>query len=171
MRPIHLACALAVLATPSYAFAQQPVVMTAACGAPQPDPAGKPYDLVGQWDFMMDVAGRPSFGVLAVGWLDGGYGGSLTPMSTAPVVIRTLTLTGHTFKMTVASREGDVVFEGALSGRGDRMCGIVAYHGGQRLKMVTHRRPSTYAPPAAAAASPPGTSAAPSRGTSAPDGR
>ena len=152
MRPIHFISVAAILAAPSYAFAQEPVVLTATCAAPKPEPGGaaKAYDLRGSWDFHMDVGGLPSFGVLAVGWFDGGYGGSLTPMSTAPVVVRSLTVTGLAVKMTVASPEGDVVFNGWLAGKGDRMCGIVDYHGGQRLKMVMHRRPAPYLERAAA---------------------
>lgn len=170
MRPIRLACLIAVLAAPAPLLAQETTVLTTACAAPRPAAGAETAepDLHGSWDFHMDVGGSPSFGVLSVGWIDGRYGGTLSPVSTAPVVVRTLTLTDRTIRMVVASREGDVTFDGMLSPAGDRMCGTVAYHGGQRLKMVAQKRPQRRY---SAAASPPGTSAAPSRGTSAPGGR
>ncbi len=92
----------------------------------------------------MDVEGTPSFGLLSIGLVDGGYGGSLTPVRTAPVVLRRITLTGNSIHMVVASREGDVLFDGTLSARGDRMCGTVTYHGGRTFPMVAQKRPSTY---------------------------
>lgn len=164
MRPIRLACLIAVLAAPTPLLAQEATVTTTACPAPQPVASGAPQpDLHGSWDFHMDVGGSPSFGVLAVGWIDGRYGGTLSPVSTAPVVIRTLTLTDRTIRMVVASREGDVTFDGVLAGaKGDRMCGTVTYHGGQRLPMVAQKRRSAFA---GGAASPPRTSGAPSPGT------
>jgi hypothetical protein len=170
MRPIRLACLLAVLAAPTPLLAQETKVLTTACAAPRPAADGTTAepDLHGSWDFHMDVGGSPSFGVLSVGWIDGRYGGSLSPVSTAPVVVRNLTLTGRTIRMVVASREGDVTFDGVLSGAGDRMCGTVTYHGGQLVPMVAQKRPQRRYP---SAASSPGTSAAPSRGTSAPGGR
>ena len=103
-------------------------------------------NLHGNWDFLMDVGGRPSFGLLSIGFVDGAYGGSLTPVATAPVVVRKITLTGNTIHMVVASREGDVLFDGKLSAKADRMCGTVTYHGGQLFPMLVQRRPSTYQP-------------------------
>ncbi|WP_187107727.1 hypothetical protein [Sphingomonas xanthus] len=92
----------------------------------------------------MDVGGTPSFGLLSIGLVDGGYGGSLTPVRTAPVVLRRIDLAGDKIHMVVASREGDVLFDGTLSPKGDRMCGIVTYHGGQSFPMMAQKRPSTY---------------------------
>ena len=46
--------------------------------------------------------------------------------------------------MVVASREGDVLFDGLLSAKGDLMCGTVTYHGGETFPMVAQKRPSTY---------------------------
>jgi hypothetical protein len=46
--------------------------------------------------------------------------------------------------MVVASREGDVRFDGRLSAKGDFMCGTVTYHGGETFPMVAQKRPSTY---------------------------
>lgn len=167
MRPFRLACLIAALAAPTPLLAQEPTVLATTCAATPPAGATVEPDLHGSWDFYMDVGGSPSFGVLSVGWVDGRYGGTLSPVSTAPVVIRSLTQTGRTIRMVVATREGDVTFDGALSGAGNRMCGIVAYHGGQRVPMVAQKRRSAYR----GAPSSPGTSAAPSRGTSAPGGR
>jgi hypothetical protein len=59
-------------------------------------------------------------------------------------VVRRITLTGNTVHMAVASREGDVLFDGTLSAKGNRMCGTVTYHDGSSFPMVAQRRPSTY---------------------------
>ncbi|MCR5875030.1 hypothetical protein LRS10_13075 [Phenylobacterium sp. J426] len=144
MRHRLLACALMLAtAAPAAGFAQQPTVLKTTCdgGPSRPaDPAAGAADLAGVWDFYLDVGGVPSFGLLAVGRLDGRYGGTLTPVRTAPVILRSLTVSDQTVRMVVGSAEGDVIFDGVLSGAADRMCGIVAYHGGQLLPMVAQRR-------------------------------
>jgi hypothetical protein len=76
--------------------------------------------------------------------MDGAYAGSLTPYRTNTVVVRRLTLDRGAVNMSVASREGEVRFEGHLTGRADTMCGKVFYHGGQVLPMVAVRRPTNY---------------------------
>ena len=43
--------------------------------------------------------------------------------------------------MSVASREGEVTFEGRLSADGKSMFGIVNYHGGVAYPMVATLRP------------------------------
>jgi hypothetical protein len=140
----------AAFAAPA-AIAAQPVTsITVNCGAEAVTAGGEAPNLHGNWDFLMDVDGTPSFGLLSIGLVDGGYGGSLTPVRTAPVVLRRITLTGNSIRMVVASREGDVVFDGRLSAKGDRMCGTVTYHGGRTFPMVAQKRPSTYQPPSQA---------------------
>jgi hypothetical protein len=101
-------------------------------------------NLHGTWDFVMDVSGTPNFGLLSIGIVDDAYGGSLALWMTAPVVLRKLTVSGIRFHLAVASREGDVLFDGVLSARGDRMCGTVTYHGGRTFPAVAQKRPSTY---------------------------
>ena len=129
------------------AVAVQPATSLAInCGTGAAAAGGEAPNLHGNWDFLMDVGGTPSFGLLSIGWVDGGYGGSLTPVRTAPVVVRRITLTGNDFHMVVASREGDVLFDGTLSPEGDRMCGTVTYHGGSTFPMLAQKRPSTYRP-------------------------
>jgi hypothetical protein len=81
---------------------------------------------------------------MSIGFVGADYGGSLAPSRTAPVVLRKVTLTGNNIQLVVASREGDVLFDGRLSAKGDFMCGIVTYHGGETFPMVAQRRPSTY---------------------------
>ena len=105
---------------------------------------GEAPNLHGNWDFLFDAGGTLNFGLLSIGLIDGAYGGSLTPVATAPVVLRRITLTGDRIHMAVASREGDVLFDGTLSARGDRMCGTVTYHDGRIFPMVAQKRPSTY---------------------------
>jgi hypothetical protein len=147
MRPGFLACALMLLTTTpaSAGFAQDTTTtLTTTCaqgsarttGAPAQDP-----DLAGLWDFYIDAGGEPSFGLLTVSRLDGNYGGTLTPVRTAPLVVRSIVVSGPSVKLTVASLEGDVTYDATLSGSGDRMCGIVNYHGGRLFPMVAQRRP------------------------------
>lgn len=45
--------------------------------------------------------------------------------------------------MLVASREGDVQFDGKLSAKGDFMCGTVSCPGGEAFPMVAQKRPSS----------------------------
>jgi hypothetical protein len=59
---------------------------------------------------------------------------------TNTLAIRELTVTGDSVRFVVASREGDVRFNGRLTDEGRRMEGIVAYHGGALLPMVVTRR-------------------------------
>lgn len=135
---------IAAVSAPAAVAAQSIPSIAVNCG-PSGDVAGSESpNLHGNWDFLMDVGGTPSFGLLSIGQVDGGYGGSLTPVRTAPVVLRKITLSGNSIHMVTASREGDVRFDGRLSPKGDRMCGTVTYHGGRSFTMVAQKRPSTY---------------------------
>ena len=106
--------------------------------------SGEAPNLHGHWDFLMVPRGIPSFGLMSIGFVGADYGGSLAPARTAPVVLRKITLTGNSIHMVVASREGDVLFDGKLSAKGDFICGTVTYHGGETFPMVAQKRPSTY---------------------------
>ena len=142
-----MTCALAAAFVAPAAAAAQPATSIAVdCSAGAAPAGSEAPNLHGNWDFLMDVGGTPSFGLLSIGLVDGGYGGSLTPVRTAPVVLRRITLTGNTIHMVVASREGDVLFDGRLSAQGDRMCGTVTYHGGRTFPMMAQKRPSAYQP-------------------------
>ena len=142
MKRIIAGLALALAAVP--AAATEPVNMRFECGAGAATAGGEAPNLHGNWDFLMDVGGEPSFGLMSIGFVGADYGGSLTPVRTAPVVLRTITLTGNSIRMAVASRDGDVLFNGTLSANGNRMCGIATYHGGRAFPMVAQKRPSTY---------------------------
>lgn len=147
MRCLVTLALTAAFASPA-AVAAEPVTSIAVnCGAEAAAAGGEAPNLHGVWDFLMDVQGTPSFGLLSIGLVDGGYGGSLTPVRTAPVVLRRITVTGNNIRLVAASREGDVVFDGRLSAKGDRMCGNVIYHGGRTFPMVAQKRPSTYQEP------------------------
>jgi len=140
----------AAFAAPAAVAAQPATSITLNCDAGPAVAGGEAPNLHGHWDFLMVPRGTPSFGLLSIGLVDGGYGGSLTPVRTAPVVLRTITLTGNSVHMVVASREGDVLFDGRLSAKCDLMCGTVTYHGGETFPMVAQKRASTYQSPSQA---------------------
>ena len=142
MRRIIASIALASAAVP--AAASEPVNMRFECGAEAATAGGEAPNLRGTWDFLMEVGGTPNFGLLSIGLVDDAYGGSLALWSTAPVVLRKMTLTGNSFHMAVATPDGDVLFDGALSAKGDRMCGTVTYHGGRTFPGVARKRSTTY---------------------------
>lgn len=139
-----LAAAFAV--APEAVAAQPPTSIALNCGSGAAAAGGEAPNLHGNWDFLFDAGGTPNFGLLSVGLIDGGYGGSLSLWSTAPVAVRGIVLTGNAVRMAVASREGDVLFDGRLSAKGDRMCGTVTYHDGRIFPMVAQKRPSAYRP-------------------------
>lgn len=141
LMPLALAAALTA---PAAAAAQPATSIAVNCGSGAATMDREPLNLHGNWDFLMDVGGTPNFGLLSIGRVDDAYSGSLSLWQTAPVVVRELSLTGHTFHLAVASREGDVLFDGVLSAKGDRMCGTVTYHGGRKFTAVAQKRPSTY---------------------------
>lgn len=145
MKCLNSILILSAAFTVSAPLRAQPVTPSlAACDAAPYVPEGGAPDLQGQWDFLMLVGAAPSPGLMALGPMDGGYAGSLTPYRTNTVVVRRLTLDGGAVNMSVATREGEVRFEGHLTGTGDTMCGTGLYHGGLRYRMVAVRRPTTY---------------------------
>ena len=144
MKCLMMLALAAAFAFPAAVNAQPVTPIAENCETSGATPGGEAPNLHGNWDFLMDVEGTPSFGLMSIGLIDGGYGGSLTPVRTAPVVLRNITLKGDSIHMAVASREGDVLFDGRLSAKGDRMCGTVTYHGGRSYPMVAQKRPSTY---------------------------
>ena len=142
-RLLTLALAAAV-AAPAVGAAQPATSIAMNCDAGAIQAGGEAPNLHGHWDFLMIPRGVPSFGLMSIGFVGAEYGGSLAPVRTAPVVLRNITLTGNDIHMVVASREGDVLFDGRLSTSGDRMCGTVTYHGGRTFPMVAQKRPSAY---------------------------
>lgn len=100
-------------------------------------------NLSGIWDFKLDMGTAVSSGIMVLGALDDDYAGALTPSGGA-VAIRKLTLKGDAIHMSVASREGDVLFDGHLLATGKEFCGVVTYHGGKLYPMtVTRQAPAT----------------------------
>ncbi|WP_310468910.1 hypothetical protein [Sphingomonas sp.] len=158
-RLLALALATAFAAT---TFAATACVAPAAAAAPSAQSialncntgaaaaGGEAPNLHGHWDFLMVPRGTPSFGLMSIGFVGADYGGSLAPVRTAPVVVRRIAVTGNRVAMVVASREGDVRFDGTLSAKGDVMCGTVTYHGGETFPMIAHKRPSAYQSPSQA---------------------
>jgi hypothetical protein len=134
----------AAVAAPAAAAAQPATSIAVTCDAGAAKAGGEVPNLHGHWDFLMVPRGTASFGLMSIGFVGADYGGSLAPARTAPVVLREITLTGNSIHMVVASREGDVLFDGRLSAKGDLMCGTVTYHGGETFPMVAQKRPSTY---------------------------
>ena len=137
--------ALAAVLTCPDAFAAPPTKsLTLGCDAGAATTSAEAPNLHGNWDFLMAPRGAPSFGVMSIGLVGADYAGSLSPARTAPVVLRRVTLDGNGIQMVVASREGDVLFNGRLSAKGDFMCGTVTYHGEEFFPMVAQKRPSSY---------------------------
>ena len=137
---IALAAALAV---PADAVARTASIAV-NCGAAVAPERSEAPNLHGTWDFLMDANGTPNFGLLSLGFVGKDYGGSLSLWSTAPVVLRAFTVAGNKFHMAVASPDGDVLFDGVLSAKGDRMCGTVTYHGGRKFAALARKRQMTY---------------------------
>lgn len=137
MNRIIAGVALASAAVP--AAASEAVTMRFECRASTTKPSQSP-ELAGLWDVVMDVEGVPSFGLLSVAMSGTELAGSLA-LNAGVVVVRSLKSDGQTVAMIVASREGDVRFDGSLTSDGRRMCGIVSYHGGQKLGMIAQKRP------------------------------
>jgi hypothetical protein len=134
----------AAFAAPAAVAAQPAAPIAVTCDAGAAAAGAEVPNLHGHWDFLMAPRGTPSFGLMSIGFVGADYGGSLAPVRTAPVVLRRIKLTGNSIHMVVASREGDVLFDGTLSAKGDFMCGTVTYHGGETFPMVAQKRPSTY---------------------------
>jgi hypothetical protein len=135
---------VASFAVPRSVAAQPATSVAVKCDAGAAAAGGEAPNLHGHWDFLMVPRGTPSFGLLSIGFVGADYGGSLAPVRTAPVVLRKITLAGNSIHMIVASSEGDVLFDGRLSAKGDFMCGTVTYHGGETFPMVAQKRPSSY---------------------------
>ena len=147
MQCLTMLALAAALAAPSAAAARPALQVALDCDAGPSDAGTEPANLHGHWDFLMVPRGAPSFGLMSIGFVGAEYGGSLAPARTAPVVLRAISLAGSIIHMAVASREGDVQFDGTLSPKGDFMCGTVTYHGGETFPMVAQKRPSTYQSP------------------------
>lgn len=153
-RPVHVTapCIAGLAATLLFSrttLAQAPVPATPAPAVTAMTPsgnAGSGPDLQGLWDFEMRAGERTSPGFFALGPVERGWAGSITMYLTNTLAIRTLTVTGDSVRMVVASREGDVRFLARLTDNGRTMTGIVEYHGGALLPMTATRRPRPAAP-------------------------
>ncbi len=145
MKSLTILALAAAFAAPA-ASAQPAASIAVDCGAGAAPAGGEAPNLHGVWDFVFDARGTPNFGLLSIGPIDGGYGGALSLWSTAPVVLRKVTLAGDRIHFAVGTPGGDVLFDGRLSARGDRMCGTVTYHEGRTFPMVAQKRPSGYQP-------------------------
>ena len=141
LRPLLLVAALVML--PSQLHGQTGYTPLPACSTVTRTsslPHDSVPDLAGIWDFRIDVGNAISTGTMALGHMDDAYAGALTPDATNTVAIRRLTLKGDSVHMSVASREGDVLFDGRLTGAHDTLCGIVTYHRGVRYPMIATLR-------------------------------
>ena len=135
-----LAATLLVSGTASAQSTRSTTATPPVQAAANATPLGGSPDLQGLWDFTMRVGERTSTGFFALGPVERGWAGSITPDSTNTLAIRVLTVDGDSVRMVVASREGDVVFRGRLTDDARAMEGIVDYHGGARLPMTATRR-------------------------------
>ena len=146
MSNIFLAALAAALLTSVTASAHSTAATPPAPAAANATTLGGTPDLQGLWDFTMRVGERTSPGFFALGPVEQGWAGSLTLYLTNTLAIRVLTVDGDSVRMVVASREGDVRFNGRLTDNGRTMEGIVDYHGGARLPMRATRRTLPVAP-------------------------
>ena len=144
MKSLMTLALAAALAAPAPLAAQPATSIAVNCDAGAARADGEAPNLHGHWDFLMIPRGTPSFGLMSIGFVGDEYGGSMATVRNAPVVMRNITMNGNSVHMVVASREGDVMFDGAISAKGDFMCGTVTYHGGETFQMVAQKRPSTY---------------------------
>jgi hypothetical protein len=144
MKCLMMLALAAAFAAPGAVAAQPATSIAVNCDAGAAPAGAEAPNLHGHWDFLMVPRGTPSFGLMSIGFVGADYGGSLAPVRTAPVVLRKISLAGNSIQMVVASTEGDVLFDGKLSAKGDFMCGTVTYHGGETFPMVAQKRPSTY---------------------------
>lgn len=128
--------ALAAACVPAVACHAAPLAFT--CDTQKPDGVLS-ADLAGLWDVLMAVEDFPNFGLLSLGKVGEGFGGSLS-LSAGVVVVTSLEVNGDGVTMVVASGEGDVRFDGSLAGDGKRMCGTVSYHGGRKFEMIVQKR-------------------------------
>jgi hypothetical protein len=144
MKCLMMRALAATFAVPTTVAAQPASSVTMNCDAGAAPAGAEAPNLHGHWDFLMVPRGIPSFGLMSIGFVGADYGGSLAPVRTAPVVLRSITLTGNSIQMVVGSHDGDVRFDGRLSAKGDFMCGTVTYHGGETFPMVAQKRPSAY---------------------------
>lgn len=144
MKRLTTLALMTVLLAPAKVSAQVAVSLSLTCDAPTATPESAAPNLHGNWDFLMAVSGTPNFGLLSVGFVGDRYAGALSLWRTAPVAVRTLTVAGNRFHLAAATPDGDVLFDGTLSAKGDRMCGTVTYHGGQTFPAVAQKRPTTF---------------------------
>ena len=129
--------ALALVASPPLSAQQA----RSEGAAPSATTARATVDLQGLWDFSMRVGERTSDGFIALGPLGSAWAGSITIYATNTLAIPALTVKGDSVRMAVASREGEVIFNGRLVDGARAMEGIVDYHGGARYPMTLTRRP------------------------------
>ena len=146
MKPLTALALAAAFAAPAAVTAQPATSIVVTCGPGAVNATREAPNLHGAWDFLMSVGGTPNFGLLSIGPVDGGFGGSLSLWRTAPVVLRKATVKGNSIHFATATPGGDVLFDGTLSASGDRMCGTVTYHEGRTFPAVAQKRPSTYQP-------------------------
>lgn len=135
--------AITILLAPQIAVGQSTPSVTAARhtrASTQPASLASSPDLQGIWDFEMRAGERTSPGFFALGPVEQQWAGSITMYLTNTLAIRSLTVTGDSVRMVVASREGDVRFLARLTDNGRVMEGIVEYHGGALLPMTATRR-------------------------------
>lgn len=144
MKRLMTLALITAFAVPAELDAQPTASIALTCDAGAATARAETPNLHGQWDFLMVPRGTPSFGLMSIGFVGADYGGSLAPVRTAPVVLRNITVNGDKVHMVVASTEGDVLFDGRISAKGDFMCGTVTYHGSETFPMAAQKRPSTY---------------------------
>lgn len=104
----------------------------AATPAPAPAPAAAaaaPSDLVGSWDFTVDVQGQVIGGEMVLTLSGSSWGGTVTPQGMSPATVRTVTIRERRVSIVIDTPDGEATFEGDLSTDGRTLSGSVAFQG------------------------------------------
>ncbi|HWO88028.1 MAG TPA: hypothetical protein VNL98_02640, partial [Gemmatimonadales bacterium] len=87
-------------------------------------------DLVGSWDFTLDVQGQVIGGEMVLTLSGSSWGGSVAPQGMTPATVRTVTIRGRQVSIVIDTPDGEeATAEGNLSTDGRTLSGSVAFQG------------------------------------------
>lgn len=127
----------------SSVFLASIAMLMSACASPQGigPSADRAADLSGRWSFQVATPAGVANGQLNVTKEAERYGGTLTTDQGNQVLkVRTLTLERSAMRLAVESPNGDVTFQGRVSGDRRSFNGTVTYFNGQQFPMAGVKR-------------------------------